>query len=138
MERRSQVRVVTGMSGLLVAFSLIVMIHCAIVNKHIRDSQVTNGLSSATDYATNVCQDMYESLDFEAMDKAEAKKQIISVFCKALESVIGTDGDVWVYVAKADLEIGLFDFVVEENYKYSFRGRTGTARCERVVCFGAE
>lgn len=128
-------RVVTNMSGLLVIISLIVMIHCSILSTHLRDSEVTNGLSSATDYATDKMQDMCADLNFESMDKAEAKKQIINAFCTSLEEAIGTDGDVRVYVADADLTTGTFDFIVEETYAYTFKGRKGTARCERVVVF---
>lgn len=80
-------------------------------------------------------QDLCADIDFENSDKEEAKKQIISTFCTSLESVIGTDGEVRVYVELADLETGTFDFIIEETYEYTFKGRKGTARCERVVRF---
>ncbi|MDO5403350.1 MAG: hypothetical protein Q4F11_07910 [Eubacteriales bacterium] len=134
-EEEDQIRVIMGLSGLLVAFSLIVMSHCAIVNKHMRDLEVTNALSSAIDYATDMMQDMCADISFEMMDKTEAKRKLIQTFCKTLEAAIGTDGEIKVYVLDADIETGNFDFIIEETYKYTFKGRKGVARCERVVRF---
>lgn len=131
-------RLVVSMSGLMMVIGLVVMIHCSIINTHIRDSEVSTGLESAMDYATDRMQDMSSRLDFETSNKEEAANILIKEFCEALQSVIGTDGIIQVAVLKADFMTGVFDFVVEEIYQYSFRGRQGKARCQRTVSFFSE
>ncbi|MDD3240443.1 MAG: hypothetical protein PHW47_10275 [Lachnospira sp.] len=128
-------RVIVSTSGLIVALSLIIMIHSTIVNRHVRDVEVTTGLVSACDYAIDQMQDMYAKLDFSSMSEEEVKKTVIASFCEALESVIGTDGTIHVKVVQADIQTGSYDFVVEEIYSYGFKGRNGRAICERAVCF---
>lgn len=126
-------RMIVSMSGLIVSLSLIVLVHTMIVNCHIRDVEVTTGLASACDYAMDEMQDMFADLKFSAMSEDKAKEKIILSFCKSLQSVIGTDGEIHVKVISADLKTGSFDFVVEENFDYGFKGRKGHASCERAV-----
>lgn len=128
-------RVLSSMSGLLVVLSIIIMIHCAIVNKHVRDVEISNGLASATDYAMDRMQQMCREKDLSGSNKKNAVNDIISIFCQALHEMIGSDGEVRVLVTGANLETGTFDFIVEETYQYGFHGRTGLARCERAVCY---
>lgn len=127
-------RAVTGMSGLMVCLSLIVMIHCSIVNRHVRDVEVSNGLESSMDYATDRLRMMYKGNENLDKDAEKVKNEVMQSFCEFLKQIIVTDGEIHVKVTSADMETGSFDFIVEEIYEYGFAGRKGIVRCERAIC----
>lgn len=127
-------RAVTGMSGLLVCLSLIVMIHCSIVNRHVRDVEISNGLETSMDYATDRLRMMYKEKADSDKDEETVRNEVVQSFCEFLKQMIVTDGEIHVKVTRADIETGAFDFIVEEIYEYGFAARKGKVRCERAVC----
>ncbi|MBQ4282964.1 MAG: hypothetical protein IJB96_03450 [Lachnospira sp.] len=129
-------RIIVNSSGLFVILTIIVLIHTSVINKSIRDMEVNYGLQSSMDYALDVMGDVYENIDYEESKDGEYTQELLDVFCKSLTSMIGTDGEISVSIVEADVKTGTFQIVVEEHYKYAFRGRPGYARCERAVVLG--
>ena len=86
-------RVIISMSGLIVTLALIVMINCAIVNKHVRDMEISNGIESAIDYAVDKMQDIQVQLKSSTISKEAMKEQVILAFCLSLEAMLTTDGE---------------------------------------------
>lgn len=129
-------RIVVNCSGLFVVLTILVLIHTAIINKSVRDIEVNYGLESAMDYALDVMGQMYRDMDIEEGKEAQYITLLTNEFCTNLSYMLGTDGEIQVWIVEADIENGVFQIVVEETYQYSFRGRAGKAVCERGVVFG--
>lgn len=129
-------RAVINGSGLFVILTIIVLIHTSIINKSVRDIEVNCGLESSMDYALDIMRDEYMAMDYEEGKEAEYTERLLHTFCFNLETAISTDGELEISIIKADIATGTFEIVVEESYTYSFKGRIGTATCERAVVFG--
>lgn len=128
-------RIIVNGGGLAVVLVLIILIHTSIINKSVRDNEVNAGLESAADYALDVMTDKYKSLVYDESKEAEYTEMLMQTFCEAVEEMIGTDGNITVSVIASDLKTGTFDIIIQEEYKYSFMGRTGKCSCERAVTF---
>lgn len=123
-------RIIVNGSGLFVMLAIIILIHSSIVNKNLRDSEVSSGLNSACEYAMDEMGDMYKEMVYDAAKEGDYTNTLIMKFCDSLEGVIGSDGEISVSVRKADIKNGTFIFIVREEYGYSFLGRKGVAVCE--------
>lgn len=128
-------RIVINVGGLLVIFMLTILIHCSIISHTLRDSEISTGLESATDYAIDEMMDLYKIMDYEENREEEYANALIECFCASFEKMIGTDGEITVSVIAANIKTGSFDIVVREDYDYAVFGRTGKVVCERAVCF---
>ncbi len=129
-------RIVVNCSGLFVILTILVLIHTAIINKSVRDIEVNYGLESAMDYALDVMGQMYRDMEIEEGKESQYITLLTNEFCTSLSYMLGTDGEIQVWIVEADIENGVFQIVVEETYQYSFRGRGGKVVCERCVVFG--
>lgn len=129
-------RIVVNCSGLFVILTILVLIHTAIINKSVRDIEVNYGLESAMDYALDVMGQMYRDMEIEEEKESQYITLLTNEFCTSLSYMLGTDGEIQVWIVEADIENGVFQIVVEETYQYSFRGRGGKVVCERCVVFG--
>lgn len=129
-------RVVVNCSGLFVIMTIIILIHTSIINKNVRDMEINYSLASAMDYALDVMKSEYSSMEYDKGNEQQCVDKLLHSFCVNFERVIGTDGDIEVFIISADVEQGFFEIVVEETYTYSFRGRKGKAVCERAVILG--
>lgn len=128
-------RIIVNGSGLFVLLAILILTHSGIVNKNLRDSEVSSGLNSACEYAMDEMRDMYKAMVYDETKDSEYTAALIEKFCDSLESVIGSDGDISVSVREADIKDGTFSFIVREEYSYSFLGRKGVAVCESVGDF---
>ena len=129
-------RIVINGGGLLIILMLTILIHCSIISHTLRDSEISTGLESATDYAIDELMDMYKIIDYEENKEEQYANALIERFCVSLEKMIVTDGNITVSVITADIKNGTFDIVVQEDYDYGIFGRKGKVVCERAVCFG--
>lgn len=128
-------RMIVNAGGLFVVLTILILIHTSLINKNLRDAEVSSGLESAADYAMDVMGDMYKTTIYDETKVPEYRAALVAKFCESLDSVIGTDGDISVLVKEADVKNGVFAFTVTEEYKYTFKARKGVTRCERAAVF---
>ena len=128
-------RIAINLSVLIMIFSLIIVVHSCILNKHLRDMEISSGLESSTDYAIDVMGNIYSQIGYDKAKEDEYINKLMTKFCESLSEMIGSDGEVTVRLKEADLEKGLFGIVVEESFCYGFMGLAGKSVCERVVVF---
>lgn len=127
-----------GASTLMVVTALIILCHCAIISKNVREYEVHSGLESAMDRALDEMQDYYSDLrynedgTFDGITEEEIVSDCIEVFCNSLNEGIFTDGDFEVYVIEANVLQGKFDIVVKQSYSYKFMGLKGKTLSERA------
>ena len=116
-------RVIIGGSSLAVLLALIIVIHTSVINKSVREDEINRGLENATDYAIDVCSSYYRYI----------QAQLMEFFCMTLNSAVKTEGDITVSLAEADVDDGRFDFLVKQEYTYSFGQKKGVCVCQRAV-----
>ena len=116
-------RVIIGGSSLAVLLALIIVIHTSVINKSVREDEINRGLENATDYAY-----------IQADDNDDTYiTQLMEFFCMTLNSAVKTEGDITVSLAEADVDDGRFDFLVKQEYTYSFGQKKGVCVCQRAV-----
>lgn len=126
--------IITG-GSLLVLISLIILIQTSIVSTNLRDNEVSNSLNAATDYAMDIVGEIYSANDYDPAQREKYLNGLLSDYCMALNKMIGTDGTVTVYLMDADLERGLIDISVREEYPYPLKGRNGICCCDKAFKF---
>lgn len=112
-------RVIIGGSSLAVLLALIIVIHTSVINKSVREDEINRGLENATDYAIDVCSSYYRYIQADDNDDTYIT-QLMEFFCMTLNSAVKTEGDITVSLAEADVDDGRFDFLVKQEYTYSF------------------
>lgn len=125
-------RVIIGGSSLAVLLALIIVIHTSVINKSVREDEINRGLENATDYAIDVCSLIIDI--FMPMIMIDTYiTQLMEFFCMTLNSAVKTEGDITVSLAEADVDDGRFDFLVKQEYTYSFGQKKGICVCQRAV-----
>ena len=124
-------RVIIGGSSLAVLLAIIV-IHTSVINKSVREDEINRGLENATDYAIDVCSSYYRYIQADDNDDTYIT-QLMEFFCMTLNSAVKTEGDITVSLAEADVDDGRFDFLVKQEYTYSFGQKKGICVCQRAV-----
>ena len=131
-------RGVVTCGGLIVITAIIIMIHATITGNNIRRGEVERGLDSSIDYAFDRLGDIYAD-EFFTTYSEDRREQIIEelVFdlCSVLENRIASDGEIEVRLISADLETGLFQIGVTEEYTYPFGGMNGKCYYEKAYSF---
>ena len=125
-------------SGFLVVLAIIIIIHATITGDNIRREEVNQSLDSAMDYAFDRIGDMYADEDFSSYSnekKQDMLKNLMREFCIVLGKRITSDGDIEVALIYADMDKGLFQIGVTEEYQYPFGGRTGKCYYEKTYSF---
>lgn len=126
-------RVIVSGSGILVICVLIIMIHTTVLDKSVREAEINYGLENAVDYALDITSEYY--IKYSGQDEEEYISNLLYVFCQAVNNAVGTDGEITVSLAAADIETGTFDFIVEEKYSRMLSENKGVCVCERAVTF---
>ncbi|MGN0329021.1 MAG: hypothetical protein ACI4D4_08575 [Lachnospira sp.] len=126
-------RVIVNCSSLMVVIVMVVMIHNAIIDKNFRDLEVNNTLSSSYDYALDKMTDMYGTIRYDETREQEYTEELMMVFCKAFKETVNSDGTFIISVLDADIKEGVFDIVVQENYRYRYKKKEGKTVCEKAV-----
>ena len=62
-------------------------------------------------------------------------EELVFDFCSVLENRIASDGQIEVRLISADLETGLFQIGVTEEYTYPFGGMNGKCYYEKAYSF---
>ena len=131
-------RGVVTCGGLIVITAIIIMIHATITGNNIRRGEVERGLDSSIDYAFDRLGDIYAD-EFFTTYSEDRREQIIEElvfdFCSVLENRIASDGEIEVRLISADLETGLFQIGVTEEYYYPFGGMNGKCYYEKAYSF---
>ena len=131
-------RGVVTCGGLIVITAIIIMIHATITGNNIRRGEVERGLDSSIDYAFDRLGDIYAD-EFFTTYSEDRREQIIEElvfdFCSVLENRIASDGEIEVKLISADLETGLFQIGVTEEYTYPFGGMNGKCYYEKAYSF---
>ena len=131
-------RGVVTCGGLIVITAIIIMIHATITGNNIRRGEVERGLDSSIDYAFDRLGDIYAD-EFFTTYSEDRREQIIEElvfdFCSVLENRIASDGEIEVRLISADLETGLFQICVTEEYTYPFGGMNGKCYYEKAYSF---
>ena len=131
-------RGVVTCGGLIVITAIIIMIHATITGNNIRRGEVERGLDSSIDYAFDRLGDIYAD-EFFTTYSEDRREQIIEElvfdFCNVLENRIASDGEIEVRLISADLETGLFQIGVTEEYTYPFSGMNGKCYYEKAYSF---
>ena len=131
-------RGVVTCGGLIVITAIIIMIHATITGNNIRRGEVERGLDSSIDYAFDRLGDIYAD-EFFTTYSEDIREQIIEElvfdFCSVLENRIASDGEIEVRLISADLETGLFQIGVTEEYTYPFGGMNGKCYYEKAYSF---
>lgn len=127
-------RVIVSGSGIFMMCVLLILIHTSILNRSIREAEVNCGLENAVDYALDIASEFYR--EYRGQNEEEYITDLLNVFCHAVNNAVGTDGQITVSLAAADIEYGTFDFIVEEQYSYMFCRKNAVCVCERTVTFG--
>jgi len=102
------------------------------INKSVREDEINRGLENATDYAIDVCSSYYRYIQADDNDDTYIT-QLMEFFCMTLNSAVKTEGDITVSLAEADVDDGRFDFLVKQEYTYSFGQKKGVCVCQRAV-----
>ena len=102
------------------------------INKSVREDEINRGLENATDYAIDVCSSYYRYIQADDNDDTYIT-QLMEFFCMTLNSAVKTEGDITVSLAEADVNDGRFDFLVKQEYTYSFGQKKGVCVCQRAV-----
>ena len=131
-------RGVVTCGGLIVITTIIIMIHATITGNNIRRGEVERGLDSSIDYAFDRLGDIYAD-EFFTTYSEDRREQIIEElvfdFCSVLKNRIASDGEIEVRLISADLETGLFQIGVTEEYTYPFGGMNGKCYYEKAYSF---
>ena len=131
-------RGVVTCGGLIVITAIIIMIHATITGNNIRRGEVERGLDSSIDYAFDRLGDIYAD-EFFTTYSEDRREQIIEElvfdFCSVLKNRIASDGEIEVRLISADLETGLFQIGVTEEYTYPFGGMNGKCYYEKTYSF---
>ncbi len=131
-------RGVVTCGGLIVITAIIIMIHATITGNNIRRGEVERGLDSSIDYAFDRLGDIYAD-EFFTTYSEDRREQIIEElvfdFCSVLKNRIASDGEIEVRLISADLETGLFQIGVTEEYTYPFGGMNGKCYYEKAYSF---
>lgn len=112
---------------------MVVMIHNAIIDKNFRDLEVNNTLSSSYDYALDKMTDMYGTIRYDETREQEYTEELMMAFCKAFKETVDSDGTFMISLLNADIKEGVFDIVVQENYRYRYKKKEGKTVCEKAV-----
>lgn len=113
-------RTVISGSGLLIICALIMLSHCMIINNSIRREEVNQSLDSSMDYAYDVMRDMYGDVNFTKYadeQREELINQLMNKFCEVLSKRVKSDGKLTVKLIECDLESGLFQIGVMEEFR---------------------
>ena len=127
-------RVIVSGSGIFMMCVLLILIHTTILNRTIRETEVNCGLENAVDYALDITSEFYS--EYKGQNEEEYIADLLYVFCRAVNNAVGTDGQITVSLAAADIERGTVDFIVEGQYSYMFCRKNAVCVCERAVTFG--
>ena len=114
-------------SGIIVVIALIVMIHASITGNNIRRDEVNRSLDGAMDFAFDRMGDVYADKYFTTYDAGKRQQiltDLMEEFCVVLSELIDSD-----------LDRGLFQIGVTEEYEYPFGGRTGKCYYEKTYSF---
>ena len=125
-------------SGIIVVIALIDMIHASITGNNIRRDEVNRSLDSAMDFAFDRMGDVYADKYFTTYDAGKRQQiltDLMEEFCVVLSERVASDGNVTVKLIDSDLDRGLFQIGVTEEYEYPFGGRTGKCYYEKTYSF---
>lgn len=131
-------RGVVTCSGFMVAFAIVIIIHATITGNNIRYQEVKHSLDSAMDYAFDRLGDVYADVDFTSYGdekRHEILTDLMKEFCNVLYKEITSDGNIEVALIYADMDKGLFQIGVTEEYAHPFVGRTGKCYYEKTYSF---
>lgn len=126
--------VITG-GSLLVVIMLMLLIQTSIVSTNLRDNEVSSSLDTAVDYAMDRVSEIYSAGDYDVNQREKYLNGLMADFCTTLNKMIGTDGTVTASLMNADLEKGLIDISVCEEYTYPLKSRKGVCCCEKAFKF---
>ena len=131
-------RGVVTCSGFMVVLAIIIITHATITGNNIRRQEVKHSLDSAMDYAFDRLGDVYADVNYTSY--GEGKRQeiltgLMKDFCDVLHKQIPSDGNIEVALIYADMDNGLFQIGVTEEYEYPFGGRTGKCYYEKTYSF---
>lgn len=125
-------------SGIIVVIALIVIIHASITGNNIRRDEVNRSLDSAMDFAFDRMGDVYADKYFTTYDDVRRQRilnDLMNEFCLVLSERTASDGNITVKLIDLDLDKGLFQIGVTEEYEYPFGGRTGKCYYEKTYSF---
>lgn len=125
-------------SGFIVAIAIIIITHAVITGDNIRRREVNQSLDSAMDYAFDRMGDVYADINYASYPesrKQEILTQLMNEFCSVLGRRVASDGNIQVALIYADMDKGLFQIGVTEEYAYPFDGRTGKCYYEKTYSF---
>ena len=128
-------------SGIIVVITLIVMIHASITGNNIRRDEVNRSLDGAMDFAFDRMGDVYADKYFTTYDAGKRQQiltDLMEEFCVVLSERVASDGNVTVKLIDSDLDRGLFQIGVTEEYEYPFGGRTGKCYYEKTYSFNSQ
>ena len=131
-------RGVVTCSRFMVAFAIVIIIHATITGNNIRYQEVKHSLDSAMDYAFDRLGDVYADVDFTSYGdekRHEILTDLMKEFCNVLYKEITSDGNIEVALIYADMDKGLFQIGVTEEYAHPFGGRTGKCYYEKTYSF---
>ena len=131
-------RGVVTCSGFIVVFAIIIITHAVITGNNKRREEVNQSLDSAMDYAFDRMGDVYADVNYTVYTdkrKQEILTQLMNEFCRVLCKRIASDGRIQVALIYADMDKGLFQIGVTEEYEYPFGGRTGKCYYEKTYSF---
>lgn len=125
-------------SGAIVAIALIIMIHATITGNNIREDEVNQSLDSAMDFAFDRMGDIYADTDFTTYNEVKRQQiltDLMQEFCMVLSERVVSDGNIEVRLIASDLDKGLFQIWVTEEYDYPFGGGKGKCYYEKTYSF---
>jgi len=82
--------------------------------------------------------DVYADKYFTTYDAGKRQQiltDLMEEFCVVLSERVASDGNVTVKLIDSDLDRGLFQIGVTEEYEYPFGGRTGKCYYEKTYSF---
>lgn len=125
-------------SGLVISMAMIIIIHCVITGNNIRRMEVNRGTDTAMDYAYDSMYDIYADINFTQYDESHKNEIVTNLmhrFCETLRTRIKSDGNIEVRLIYADLERGLFQIGVTQEYGYSFGNKRKSYYYEKTYSF---
>ena len=125
-------------SGVIVAIALIIMIHATITGNNIREDEVNQSLDSAMDFAFDRMGDIYADTEFTTyyeVNRQHILSDLMQEFCMVLSERVVSDGNIEVRLIASDLDKGLFQIGVTEEYDYPFGGGKGKCYYEKTYSF---
>ena len=112
--------IITG-SGLIISLTLIILIHCSIIDLNLRHIEVSRSLDNAMDYSFDKLQDIYAAdslINLNEDEKEGITNNIMSYFCKCLQSQLTSNAELEVKLLYLDYTSGTMQIGVKEKFRF--------------------